>query len=79
MNLDIKIPDPLKVLSTTKPVVEKAKFVFLNENNLNQISKLIDQKLIQGLGTAQDIFGATGNFKNDVQLIFLQTAINFCF
>jgi len=79
MKLDINISDPLKVLSTTKPVIEQSKFVFLSENGLNQISKLINQKLVQGLGTAQDIFGATGNFKNDVQLIFLQTVTNFCF
>ncbi|MBI2027972.1 MAG: hypothetical protein HYT07_00035 [Candidatus Levybacteria bacterium] len=79
MTLEIKTLDPLKILTTTKSVVEKAQFVHLNEDGLEQISMRVEKRLAQGLGTAEEGFGATGDFVTDVQLIFLQEATNFCF
>lgn len=79
MNLEVKVSDPLNILSSTKPIIEKAQFVQLNENGMEQVSGRIQERLNQGLESAEAGFGATGDFKPDVQLIFLQTATNFCF
>lgn len=79
MNLEIKCPDPLKILTTTRHVVENSRSVYLNPNSISTISPHIEQRLKQGLETPDIGFGAKGNFAEDAQLIFFQTVTNFCF
>ncbi|MCL5970154.1 MAG: queuosine salvage family protein [Patescibacteria group bacterium] len=79
MNLRILNQDPFNVLSSTKPFVENAHFVKINGKNLEEISKYILERLNQGLGGPEEHLGATGNFAKDVQLVFLEDIVNFCF
>lgn len=71
--------DPLKVLGTTKLVVESAQFVTLDHNAVEKISRKIEKQLSAQLETAEQGYGATGNYDQDVQLIFMENAANFCF
>ncbi|MDQ3239636.1 MAG: queuosine salvage family protein [bacterium] len=79
MNLEVIVPDPLQILTTTKFVVDNARSVFLDEVGLESISKKVEMRLGAGLETAEAGFGASGDFVKDVQLIFLLTVTNFCF
>lgn len=71
--------DPLQVLSSTKPIVENLKYITIPEDKLDTISKIISAQLGKGLDTADMHFGGTGNLENDVQLIFIEDVVNFCF
>lgn len=79
MKLEILQEDPLKVLSSTKPIVENLEYITINENNLGIISDIILKKLNKGLDSGDMHFGETGNFEDDIQLIFLEDVVNFCF
>jgi hypothetical protein len=71
--------DPFNVLSSTKTVVEKLQYITIHENNLNKISKLISERLKKGIDTEDQHFGETGSLENDIQLIFIEDVVNFCF
>ena len=79
MKLETTQSDPLNVLATTKPVVENSKFVFINEEKIPELSEKILERFGLGLDTELMGFGITGSLENDVQLIFLEDAVNFCF
>jgi len=79
MKLEILTKDPLRVLSSTRFVVENARDVFLNEKGLGVLAERVAERLGKGLESAESAFGATGNYERDVQLIFLEDAVNFCF
>jgi hypothetical protein len=79
MELNILSEDHLKVLSTTKYVVERAKDVIINPRGINPISKMLEPALNRGINEAEYGLGLTGKFEDDVQLIFLEDTVNFCF
>lgn len=80
MRLDLlNKEDPLNILSSTKVVVGKAKNVFIDETKLDSIVSIIENRLKKGLETPEDGFGAKMTFVNNVQHIFLQDVVNFCF
>lgn len=79
MKLEIIVPDPLNILGSTKRVVENSKFVELDNSKIFDLAKLVDQRIKQGLPDAAEGYAATGNYKNDVQLIFIEDTVNFCF
>ena len=79
MKLKTESKDPLGILSSTKPIVESSQFIRIHESHLNDISKLISEKLKNGIDTEEMHFGSTGNFKDDIQLIFFEDVVNFCF
>ncbi len=79
MKLEIKQPDPLNILTTTKPVVENAEFVFIDEKRISEISEKILKRFSQGLDTQETGFGVTDDIENDIQLVFIEDVVNFCF
>lgn len=79
MQFTIIQKDPFNVLTSTKSIIENPKYVTLNENNLNNITDIILDKLEKGLDGAPTHFGETGNLENDIQLIFIEDVVNFCF
>lgn len=79
MAYKIILDDPFNVLTSTKDVVENSSFVAINTKNLEQIGRFVADCLQKGLNVAEASFGSTGNFEDDVQLIFLEDVVNFCF
>ncbi len=79
--MTFKLPktDNLKVLTSTKFVVENLKHVIINELELEAVSEKVAQQMEKGLETAEEGFGATLSYEDNVQLIFLQDVVNFCF
>jgi hypothetical protein len=79
MNLNITTEDPLNILTSTKSVLQKSRFVTINESGIDELAKKVKIQLDKGLESAEEGFCATGNYMKDVQLIFLQSVVNFCF
>jgi hypothetical protein len=79
MNLKIETEDPLKILSTTKRVVEKARSVNIDESNINNLIKPIKERVEKGLELASSSAGSLNDFKKDSQLILVEDCVNFCF
>jgi len=79
MAFKIITEDPLNILSSTKHIVENGQYVFLNLDKIENIAEKVAQRIEQGFETAEEIFGNSGNFQNNVQLIFIEDVVNFCF
>ena len=79
MKLSVKTEDPLEILSSTKPVVEDAKYVFIHQDKLGSLAEKIKERFRQGLDTQELGFGSAGDLDDDMQLIFVEDVINFCF
>lgn len=79
MKFEITLPDPLNVLSSTKPVVESLKYVEIHEENLDNVCGILSARLKKGTILEEMNFGNTGNVEDNVQLIFLEDVVNFCF
>ncbi len=78
MELKIKTGDPLDILRSTKEVFEGARFVSLSDKNLEASAELI-KKHRGELNTETMGYSFVGNFEDDLQLVFLENAVNFCF
>lgn len=59
MNFKITCDDPLNILESTKPVVEKANFVFLDDFKIEKTAKEVADRLEQGLDTAEQLLLAS--------------------
>jgi hypothetical protein len=79
VKFEITSPDPLNVLSSTKPVVESLEYVEIHEENLDNICGILLDRLKKGTVLEEMNFGDMGNLKDNVQLIFLEDVVNFCF
>ena len=79
MKLKLTTNDPLNILTSTKNIVENAESVTLHLQNITTLAKKVRERIQQGFDTPQQSFGATGNLKDDAQLIFLEDVLNFCF
>lgn len=78
MNSPVLTKDPLKVLSSTKRVVELAQSVRIVDDSLNILAGEIRSKIESGLGTSVNHFGAELPFHDMVQLVFWEDVLNFC-
>jgi len=79
MEFKITSQDPFKVLSSAKTVAGSLKFVKIHEENLDRLAKIISKKLEGGEVLEEMNFGNAGSLKDNVQLIFLEDTVNFCF
>lgn len=79
MELNTLSNDPLNILSSTKKVLERARFVFIDEQKIKEASRIIAAKLERGLESAETSFGVTGDYQKDAQLVFVENTVNFCF
>ncbi|RJO61414.1 hypothetical protein C4544_02760 [candidate division WS5 bacterium] len=71
--------DPLNILTSTKKVVDNSRYVKINYDKIPILAQSINKRLKQGLESPSDNFGTTGGYENDVQLIFVEDVVNFCF
>ena len=73
--------DPLGILKASKNVTDTAKYVTIREGGLDSLAEKI-KEVLDGYkkwssGLAEKI--TTGNLKDDVQFVFIENAVNFCF
>jgi len=71
--------DPLKVLSTTKIIIESSIFVQINPQKLDELCKKVSDRIDVGLPDHDSEFFSLGNIQSDVQIVFLENVVNFCF
>lgn len=78
---DFKIAnqDPFSVLSSAEWVVLNASNVFIGEKNLDAAVFKILERFSKGLESQEQSIGLTGDFESDLQLVFLEDCVNFCF
>ena len=67
--------DPLKILSSTKSVLDHAQFVSINEENLADAAKKIETRFRAGF----QMHERTKMSDDGIQLMFIEDAVNFCF
>jgi dihydrofolate reductase len=79
MELQLTQEDPLNILGSTKLVLENSKHVFINHEKLKETAQKIKERFQQGIGSQEMGYTVTGNLENDVQLIFIEDVVNFCF
>jgi len=79
MKLEILHDDPLAVLGSTRSVVENAKFVFIDERQLNELAQAVAARFKGGFAAAEMGFRSVGDLEQDAQLIFLEDTVNFSF
>ncbi len=70
---------PSSVVSSANYVVAQAKDVQIDDEALNSVIELVKEKHRHKSDSTEDAFGTTGNLENDINLIFFETATNFCF
>ncbi len=71
--------DPFGVLSSTLPMLASARFVKIDRRAAAAMAERIARRLEQGLEAVGEHFGAGSSLADDVQLIFLEDVVNFCF
>lgn len=71
--------DPLKVLESTRSVLQSAKFVSIKGENIVGLAKKIQERFPQGVSMEAIGFKSTGNLENDIQRLFIENNVNFCF
>lgn len=79
MRFVIEQEDPLKILSSTKSIVENLQYIKIHDANLDTISNAIEEQLSKGLDPIEKHFGSVDSLTDSVQLIFLEDTVNFCF
>lgn len=78
MDLDnLKLPDD--IYRSAEFVMGQSKDVYIDESELPQLAKLVTEKFHKGFGNIDEAFGSTGDLHRDINLIFFETAVNFCF
>lgn len=79
MNLRVSRSDPFKVLSSTKLVMERARDVKINQEAVDKQVGQIGDFLKKHLDFPDHGHRLTGDYETDVQLIFFESMLGFCF
>lgn len=80
MKPTINKQDPLGILESTKSIVEQAKYVKIIPEKIKGLVKQIKEyNEKHGFENAEESFGKAGNLSDDIQLVFIEDAVNFCF
>jgi hypothetical protein len=79
MKLEITTPDPFHILTSTKYVLKNAKFVRLDETAVEQTARKIGDYLKDHADFPDHGHRLTGEMQTDMQLIFFESMMGFCF
>lgn len=79
MELLIKGADPFGILASTKEALMDAQFVSLREQGLAAILGPVQDRFKKGLTMHNMGLTSLGNMDSDLQLIFIEDVVNFCF
>lgn len=74
---NLRLPDT--VLDSAAYVMSRASHVRINQAALDRLKQPVLDRLQRGADSVEDAFGTTGDLEGDVNLIFFETAANFCF
>ncbi|MFA6136127.1 MAG: queuosine salvage family protein [Candidatus Paceibacterota bacterium] len=77
--MNIITQDPLNVLKSTKAVLEKAQFVSINQDNIQTIANQLLEDCEEKLNSMKKDFHLAGNLEDNLQLVFIEDVVNFCF
>ncbi len=72
-------PDPLKILSSTRPLVENARFVTINPAAIDEFLAHLKPKLTAIAGSYATSLKHGETLDESVQLLFIMSSVNFCF
>ncbi len=70
---------PGSVLATTARVVEAARDVQVQATALPHLAAAIEKRLQAGIDDVATAFGTAGSLERDANMVFFETAVNFCF
>lgn len=70
---------PANVWESADFVMANACHVVINESNLATLADKVRLRFAQGFDTVEDAFGSTNDLEKDINLVFFETAANFCF
>ena len=79
MELKIVTKDPLNILSSTKLIVEKLKFIEFDFSRIDELADRIKNKIDGGFEDINTHFGANEDYEQNIKLIFMEDVANFCF
>lgn len=79
MNLTIKTPDPFEVLTSTKAVLEVAKFVTIDEAQVAKEAKKVAEFIANGGLDEYKLPTYSGDREADIQRIFIESVMGFCY
>lgn len=79
MTFEIETPDPFNILGSTKAVMQKAKFVSLNQKAAGETAGKVSVYLEKSPDFPDHGHHLVGDFKTDTQLIFFESMMAFCF
>lgn len=71
--------NPFGILEKSKEIVDGAKFITINPEKLEELAEKVKQRYQKGLPTREEEFNSSGDYQKDVQQIFLQNCVNFCY
>lgn len=70
---------PSDIIDSAHYVMARAEHVTFDDANLPQVAELVRKRFKKGFGSIDDAFGSTRSLDQDVNLIYFETAANFCF
>lgn len=73
----LKIPDD--IVTGAEYVMDRARSVSIDESALVALADAVERRLERGIDTIETAFGTTGNLAHDVNIVFFETVVNFCF
>lgn len=70
---------PTNVLESVNFVMEHAHDVMIDDTKLHALIHPVERRFAQGFDNVEDAFGSTGDKRKDINLVYFETAANFCF
>lgn len=77
MGEDLRVPE--SILASARFVMSRARDVMLHQDTLATLAAAIETRLDQGIDAIETAFGTTGVLERDVNIVFFETVVNFCF
>ncbi|USN96806.1 MAG: hypothetical protein H6797_01215 [Candidatus Nomurabacteria bacterium] len=78
MELDT-LNTPSDVWDSANFVVEHAHDVTIDDAGLKALAEPVRQRFLKGFDNVEDAFGSTDDLDKDINLVYFETAANFCF
>lgn len=78
MQLD-ELHIPESVRDTSLQVMSVANHVKINESALSELAIKVKERYARGFDNVEEAFGSTDSLDDDINLVFFETAANFCF
>lgn len=74
-----KLVVPSSVWESVDFVMDGAKHVAIDDHGLQNLVAPMRHRFAEGFDNVEDAFGSTGDLDKDINLVYFETAANFCF